>query len=227
MRVGQPLEVLNSDPLLHNVRANSTVNEPFNQGQPVQGVQLQAHLRHRRGDGADEVRRPRLDERLDWRGRPPVLRRDRGRRHFLPARLPPGTYAVEAWHEAGGTQSGTVTVPRGHGRWRQLQGTELSQRAPPAPVRRCACPRPGGRRRGRRLPRADQAAPQHAGRDHHAGRLLRGRRAGTPLAELVHTVIGTTLVAGGASAINQVWERDTDRLMRRTRRRRSPTPAWP
>jgi heme o synthase len=49
-----------------------------------------------------------------------------------------------------------------------------------------------------------------------------GRRAGTPLAELVHTVIGTTLVAGGASAINQVWERDTDRLMRRTRRRPLP-----
>ena len=38
VRVGQPLQVLNSDPLLHNVRANSAVNEPFNQGQPVQGM---------------------------------------------------------------------------------------------------------------------------------------------------------------------------------------------
>ena len=46
-----------------------------------------------------------------------------------------------------------------------------------------------------------------------------GRRAGAPLGELVHTVVGTTLVAGGASALNQVWERDTDKLMRRTRRR--------
>jgi len=40
VRVGQPFQVLNSDPLLHNVRANSAVNEPFNQGQPVQGVRF-------------------------------------------------------------------------------------------------------------------------------------------------------------------------------------------
>jgi protoheme IX farnesyltransferase len=33
---------------------------------------------------------------------------------------------------------------------------------------------------------------------------------------LVHTLIGTALVAGGAAALNQVWERETDRLMRRT-----------
>ena len=36
---------------------------------------------------------------------------------------------------------------------------------------------------------------------------------------LVHTLIGTALVAAGASALNQWWERDTDRLMRRTRLR--------
>ena len=36
---------------------------------------------------------------------------------------------------------------------------------------------------------------------------------------LVHTLLGTFLVAGGASALNQVWERDTDQLMRRTRMR--------
>jgi len=33
---------------------------------------------------------------------------------------------------------------------------------------------------------------------------------------LVHTLVGTALVAGGAAALNQVWERETDRLMRRT-----------
>jgi len=36
---------------------------------------------------------------------------------------------------------------------------------------------------------------------------------------LLHTMIGTALVAGGAAALNQVWERDTDRLMRRTSQR--------
>ncbi|MET0211433.1 MAG: heme o synthase [Vicinamibacterales bacterium] len=40
-----------------------------------------------------------------------------------------------------------------------------------------------------------------------------------PWMQLVHTLIGTALVAAGASAFNQWWERDTDRLMRRTRLR--------
>ena len=39
------------------------------------------------------------------------------------------------------------------------------------------------------------------------------------LLSFAHTLLGTFLVAGGASALNQVWERDTDRLMRRTRMR--------
>ena len=50
---------------------------------------------------------------------------------------------------------------------------------------------------------------------------------------LFHTVVGTALVAGGAAAFNQVFERDTDALMRRTRMRPLPdgrmlasTAAW-
>lgn len=39
------------------------------------------------------------------------------------------------------------------------------------------------------------------------------------LIDLVHTLLGTFLVAGGAAALNQVWERRTDRLMRRTQNR--------
>lgn len=39
------------------------------------------------------------------------------------------------------------------------------------------------------------------------------------LIDLVHTLLGTFLVAGGAAALNQVWERQTDRLMRRTQSR--------
>lgn len=50
-----------------------------------------------------------------------------------------------------------------------------------------------------------------------------GRRADTSLAHLAHTIIGTTLVAAGSAALNQVWEKDTDRLMRRTAQR--PLPA--
>lgn len=46
-----------------------------------------------------------------------------------------------------------------------------------------------------------------------------GAAPGSTLSDLVHTMLGTFLVAGGAAALNQVWERKTDRLMRRTRSR--------
>lgn len=44
-----------------------------------------------------------------------------------------------------------------------------------------------------------------------------------PLSRLIHTVVGTTLVAAGSAALNQLWERHTDRLMKRTAQR--PLPA--
>jgi protoheme IX farnesyltransferase len=46
-----------------------------------------------------------------------------------------------------------------------------------------------------------------------------GSRPDATLADLANTLLGTFLVAAGASALNQVWERQTDRLMRRTRMR--------
>jgi protoheme IX farnesyltransferase len=42
------------------------------------------------------------------------------------------------------------------------------------------------------------------------------------LSHMAAAVAGTTLVAGGAAALNQVYERDTDALMRRTRMRPLP-----
>jgi protoheme IX farnesyltransferase len=47
--------------------------------------------------------------------------------------------------------------------------------------------------------------------------------AGVPLSIVINALIGTALVAGGAAALNQVWERETDGLMRRTQTR--PIPA--
>jgi len=46
-----------------------------------------------------------------------------------------------------------------------------------------------------------------------------GAGPGSTLIDLVHTLLGTFLVAAGAAALNQVWERQTDRLMRRTQNR--------
>jgi heme o synthase len=49
-----------------------------------------------------------------------------------------------------------------------------------------------------------------------------GTDAGADVVALIHTIVGTALVAGGASVLNQVWERRTDKLMRRTRLRPLP-----
>src|SRR4051812_19930705 len=50
-----------------------------------------------------------------------------------------------------------------------------------------------------------------------------GNPLGAPAQSMVMAVVGTTLVAAGAAALNQVFERGTDALMRRTRLR--PVPA--
>jgi heme o synthase len=54
------------------------------------------------------------------------------------------------------------------------------------------------------------------------GGLYLGAPDGVAPGVLFHALVGTALVAGGASALNQVWERDTDRQMRRTRLRPVP-----
>lgn len=50
-----------------------------------------------------------------------------------------------------------------------------------------------------------------------------GSPGGMDLILLVHCLFGTFVVAGGAAALNQVWERDNDSRMRRTQNR--PLPA--
>src|SRR5205807_9103239 len=55
-----------------------------------------------------------------------------------------------------------------------------------------------------------------------AGFLL-GSAATPDLSALIHTLVGTALVAAGASALNQLLERHSDALMRRTENR--PLPA--
>ena len=110
VRVGQPFQVLNSDPLLHNVRAAADVNEPFNQGQPVQGV------RYSHTFSTEEVMVPVKCDVHAWMNawvgvvnHPYFAVTGPDGTYALPT-LPAGTYTVEAWHEAAGTTTGTVTI---------------------------------------------------------------------------------------------------------------------
>lgn len=110
VRVGQSFQVLNSDALLHNVRSASTVNAPFNQGQPIQGI------RYRHTFSAEEIIVPFKCDVHAWMNawvgvvnHPYFAVTGADGRFSLP-NLPAGTYAVEAWHEAAGTASTSVTV---------------------------------------------------------------------------------------------------------------------
>lgn len=113
VRVGQALEIRNGDPLLHNVRSDSEINQPFNQGQPVQGMKFVHTFTTR------EVMVPiRCDVHAwmrAWVGalEHPFFAVTGEAGTFRLAGLPAGTYTVEAWHERLGTESQQVTVGAG------------------------------------------------------------------------------------------------------------------
>src|SRR6266851_781878 len=47
MRVGQSLEIINSDPTLHNIHALPKRNSEFNTGQPIQGMKMTHTFNHK------------------------------------------------------------------------------------------------------------------------------------------------------------------------------------
>lgn len=110
VRVGQPLQIRNGDPLLHNVRSDSEINQPFNQGQPVQGmvfthtfttrevmvaVKCDVHGWMRTSVGALEH---------------PYFAVTGAAGTFTIGNLPPGTYTIAAWHERLGTREQQLTL---------------------------------------------------------------------------------------------------------------------
>jgi hypothetical protein len=110
VRVGQPLSIRNSDPLLHNVRANGQINQAFNMSTPLEGVSFQRTFATR------EVMVPFKCDVHAWMTAfvgvldHPYFGTTTGDGTVVLANLPPGTYTLEAWHETLGTRTQQVTV---------------------------------------------------------------------------------------------------------------------
>jgi hypothetical protein len=111
IRVGQPLEIRNSDPLLHNIKAKPTKNRPFNISQPTAGMKTL------RTFSAPEVMVPLECNVHGWMNAyvgvlPHSFFAVSGTDgSYTIQGLPAGTYEIEAWHEKYGTQTASVTVP--------------------------------------------------------------------------------------------------------------------
>jgi hypothetical protein len=113
--VNQELEVLNSDPTLHNVHALPTNNPEFNKGQPVQGMKF-----------THKFSKPEVDKPVQFKCdvHPwmfsylfvmphPFFDTTREGGTFKISGLPPGKYTLVAWHHKAGTQTAEVEVADG------------------------------------------------------------------------------------------------------------------
>jgi plastocyanin len=110
MRVGQPLEIVNSDPTLHNIHAIPKANQEFNNGQPIQGMKMTHTFT------AKEVMVPFKCDVHGWMNAyvgvldHPYFAVSGNDGKFDIKTLPAGTYTIEAWHEKLGTQTQQVTL---------------------------------------------------------------------------------------------------------------------
>ena len=111
IQVGQSLNIKNSDPLLHNIKAKAVKNRPFNVSQP--NVTATPTVRT---FNAPEVMVPLECNVHGWMNAwlgvlpHPFFAVTGADGSFSIKGLPPGTYTIEAWHEKYGTQTATVTV---------------------------------------------------------------------------------------------------------------------
>jgi plastocyanin len=113
VQVGQKVEIKNSDPVLHNIKAVPTKNRGFNISQPTAGMTTT------RTFNTAEVMVPLQCNVHGWMNAHvavlphPFFATSTPDGKFTIKGLPPGTYTIEAWHEKLGTQTMTVTVGQG------------------------------------------------------------------------------------------------------------------
>jgi plastocyanin len=110
VQVGQNLEIVNSDPTLHNVHAVPKANQEFNMGQPLPG------LKHTHQFSTREVMVSFKCDVHPWMNAwvgvldHPYFAVTGADGSFSLKGLPPGTYTIEAWHETLGAQTQSVTI---------------------------------------------------------------------------------------------------------------------
>jgi hypothetical protein len=110
LRTGQPLEILNSDPTLHNIHAIPTNNPEFNTGQPIQNMKTTHTFDNM------EVMVPFKCDVHGWMNAyvgimsHPYFATTGEDGKFELRTLPPGTYTIEAWHEKLGPMTQSVTL---------------------------------------------------------------------------------------------------------------------
>ncbi len=108
--VGQPLEIVNGDPTLHNIHALPKANQEFNTGQPIQGMKFNHTF------STKEVMLPFKCDVHGWMNAyvgvldHPYFSTTGADGKFELKGLPPGTYTIEAWHEKLGAQTQNVTI---------------------------------------------------------------------------------------------------------------------
>ncbi len=113
VRVGQTLQIKNSDPLLHNVHGLSGKDNSFNVGQPTAGLMYQWKAKN------EEVMLHLKCDIHNWMNTfigvvtNPYFAVSDTMGTFQIDKVPPGTYTLQAWHERFGTTMKTVTVKAG------------------------------------------------------------------------------------------------------------------
>ncbi len=110
IQAGQPLEIHNDDPLLHNIHALPKNSPQFNNAQPLKGMKMTKKF------DKPEIMVKFKCEVHNWMNcyagvtDNPFYAVTDEKGSFTIKGLPPGTYTVEAWHEKFGTQQLKVTV---------------------------------------------------------------------------------------------------------------------
>jgi plastocyanin len=110
LMTGQPFEVQNNDPTMHNVHPMPKRNRQWSNSQPAGSAALHETFTH------SEFAMPVLCNVHPWMRSTvfvfdhPYFAVTSKDGSFQLKNLPPGTYTIEAWHESMGTQDQAVTI---------------------------------------------------------------------------------------------------------------------